>query len=90
MKNFDHLQLDGRLLQLLLTVMEERSVTRAAERLDMTQSAVSHALDKLRLIVDDPLFVKSGYLAHGAGRGAGPACAQPAGRDASLCQRRQF
>jgi DNA-binding transcriptional LysR family regulator len=60
MKNFDHLQLDGRLLQLLLTVMEERSVTRAAERLDMTQSAVSHALDKLRLIVDDPLFVKSG------------------------------
>jgi DNA-binding transcriptional LysR family regulator len=33
MKNFDHLQLDGRLLQLLLTVMEERSVTRAAERL---------------------------------------------------------
>ena len=60
MKNFDHLQLDGRLLQLLLTVMEERSVTRAAARLDMTQSAVSHALDKLRLIVDDPLFVKSG------------------------------
>jgi DNA-binding transcriptional LysR family regulator len=56
----DHSDLDGRLLQVLLAVIEEQSVTRAALRLDVTQSAVSHLLDKLRAIVGDPLFVKSG------------------------------
>ncbi len=60
MSQFDHLDLDGHLLQLLLAVVEEGSVTRAAQRLDVTQSAVSHLLDKLRAIVGDPLFVKSG------------------------------
>ena len=60
MSNFDHLSLDGRLLQLLVIVIEEGSITRAAERLGVTQSAVSHLLDKLRGIVGDPLFVKSG------------------------------
>ena len=56
----DHSDLDGRLLQVLLAVIEEQSVTRAALRLEVTQSAVSHLLDKLRAIVGDPLFVKSG------------------------------
>jgi len=60
MSDFDHSHLDGRLLQLLLAVVEEGSVTRAAERLGVTQSAVSHLLGKLRTIVGDPLFVKSG------------------------------
>jgi DNA-binding transcriptional LysR family regulator len=60
MSNFDHTSLDGRLLQLLVAVVEERSLTRAAERLDVTQSAVSHLLDKLREIVGDPLFVRAG------------------------------
>jgi DNA-binding transcriptional LysR family regulator len=55
-----HLDLDGHLLQLLLAVHEEGSITRAAQRLGVTQSAVSHLLDKLRGIVGDPLFVKSG------------------------------
>jgi DNA-binding transcriptional LysR family regulator len=54
------LELNGRLLQLLVVVMEEGSITRAAERLGVTQSAVSHLLDKLRTLLDDPLFVKSG------------------------------
>lgn len=54
------LDLNGRLLQLLVVVMEEGSITRAAERLGVTQSAVSHLLDKLRTLLDDPLFVKSG------------------------------
>lgn len=60
MSEVDHLDLDGHLLQLLLTVIEEGSVTRAAQRLGVTQSAVSHLLDKLRAITGDPLFVKSG------------------------------
>jgi len=60
MSSFDHLDLDGHLLRLLLAVIEEKSITRAAEQLGVTQSAVSHSLDKLRAITGDPLFVKSG------------------------------
>ena len=41
-------------------VLEEVSVSRAAERLGISQSAVSHTLDKLRGIFDDPLFIRSG------------------------------
>lgn len=60
MSNFDHLDLNGHLLRLLLAVLEAGSVTGAAQRLGVTQSAVSHLLDKLRAITGDPLFVKSG------------------------------
>lgn len=60
MSHFDHLDLDGRLLHLLVAVTEEGSITRAAQRLGVTQSAVSHLLDKLRALVGDPLFVRSG------------------------------
>jgi DNA-binding transcriptional LysR family regulator len=60
MSRFDPLDLDGRLLALFLAVLDEGSVTRAAQRLGVTQSAVSHLLDKLRAIVGDPLVVKAG------------------------------
>lgn len=60
MSNFDHFDLDGHLLRLLLAVVEAGSVTGAAQSLGVTQSAVSHLLDKLRVITGDPLFVKSG------------------------------
>ncbi|NML17579.1 LysR family transcriptional regulator [Azohydromonas caseinilytica] len=60
MSRFDHLDLDGHLLALLLAVYEEGSITRAAARLGVTQSAVSHLLEKLRAIAGDPLFVRSG------------------------------
>jgi DNA-binding transcriptional LysR family regulator len=60
MSRFDHSDLDGHLLELLLAVHEEQSVTRAAQRLGVTQSAVSHLLDKLREIVGDPLFIRAG------------------------------
>jgi DNA-binding transcriptional LysR family regulator len=60
MKEIDHLALDGHALSLFLAVLEEGSVTAAATRLGLTQSAVSHGLQKLRRIVGDPLFAKSG------------------------------
>ena len=60
MSKFDYSDLDGRLLQVLVAVVEAGSVTGAAQRLGVTQSAVSHLLDKLRDITGDPLFVKSG------------------------------
>lgn len=60
MHRIDPLDLDGRLLQLLVAVVEERSITRAAQRLGLTQSAVSHGLDRLRAVVGEPLVVKSG------------------------------
>jgi DNA-binding transcriptional LysR family regulator len=60
MKEIDHLALDGHALSLFLAVLEEGSVTAAATRLGLTQSAVSHGLQKLRRIAGDPLFAKSG------------------------------
>ena len=60
MSDFDPLDLDARLLQLFVAVHEEASVTRAAQRLGVTQSAVSHGLERLRGIVGEALFVKSG------------------------------
>lgn len=60
MSKFDYLGLDGNALTTFLTVLEETSVSRAAERLGVTQSAVSHTLEKLRVIFDDPLFVRVG------------------------------
>jgi len=60
MKEIDFLALDGKSLRTFLVVLEESSVSKAAERLGVTQSAVSHTLDKLRLAIGDPLFVRSG------------------------------
>ena len=60
MSKFDYSDLDGHLLRLLVSVVEAGSVTGAAQRLGVTQSAVSHLLDKLRAITGDPLFVRSG------------------------------
>ncbi len=60
MSKFDYLDLDGHLLQLLLAVVEAGSVTGAALHMGVSQSAISHQLDKLREITSDPLFVKSG------------------------------
>ena len=60
MSNFDWLDLDARLLRLLVAVVDTGSITAAAQRLGVTQSAVSHLLDKLRGITGDALFTKSG------------------------------
>ena len=52
-------RLDLNLLTLFDVLMQERNVTRAAERLHLSQSTVSHALGRLRQALDDPLFVMS-------------------------------
>jgi len=51
-------QIDLNLLTIFEAVMTELNVTRAAERLSMTQPAVSHALRRLRRITNDELFIK--------------------------------
>jgi DNA-binding transcriptional LysR family regulator len=50
---------DLNLLVVFDTILAERSVSRAAERLHLTQSAVSHALTRLRVIMDDELFIRA-------------------------------
>jgi DNA-binding transcriptional LysR family regulator len=52
-------EIDLNLLRVFDTLYELRSVTRAASRLGLTQSAVSHALRRLRSAIDDPLFVRA-------------------------------
>ena len=52
---------DLNLLPVFLTLMEERNVTRAAERLGMTQPALSNALNRLRGVLLDPLFIRERY-----------------------------
>src|SRR5580704_8522236 len=41
--------------------MRERSVTRAGQRLGLSQPAISHALTRLRHMLKDELFVRSPY-----------------------------
>lgn len=53
-------RLDLDLLVALDALLEERSVTRAAERLALTQSTVSGMLARLRGAFADPLFVRTG------------------------------
>src|SRR2546426_7961391 len=50
--------LDLNLLRVFDALIEERSVTRAGERLGLSQSAISHALNRLRYILNDELFVR--------------------------------
>jgi DNA-binding transcriptional LysR family regulator len=51
---------DLNLLTVLDALLRERSVTKAAARLGMTQPAVSNALSRLRLVFDDELVVRHG------------------------------
>lgn len=48
------------LLVVLHALLAERSVTRAARRLNLTQPAVSQALARARRLFDDPLFLRTG------------------------------
>ncbi len=52
---------DLNLLPIFVALMEERSVTRAAQRLGITQPALSNALARLRTTMRDPLFIRERY-----------------------------
>jgi DNA-binding transcriptional LysR family regulator len=51
---------DLNLLIVFDAIYREGSVTRAAEKLNLTQPAISHALGRLRTLLDDPLFERMG------------------------------
>jgi len=55
---FNLRSVDLNLLPVFEAAYEERSLSRAATRLAMTQSAVSHALSRLRVVFRDELFVR--------------------------------
>ena len=53
-------RVDLNLLVILDALLTEQHVTRAAERVHLSQPAVSHALARLRDLLDDPLLVRQG------------------------------
>jgi DNA-binding transcriptional LysR family regulator len=53
---------DLNLLRMFHAMMEERNVTRAAQRVHLSQPAASHALARLRKQLGDPLFVRAGRV----------------------------
>ncbi len=59
MNETDLRRLDLNLLYTLYVLLDESSVTRTATRLGLSQSAVSHALGRLREFFDDPLLVRT-------------------------------
>jgi DNA-binding transcriptional LysR family regulator len=60
---------DLNLLKVFDTVMAERSLTKAAEQLALTQPAVSNALRRLRDALDDELLVRKGRTLEPTPRG---------------------
>lgn len=61
--------LDLNLLKVLDALLKTGSVSKAADRLHVTQSAVSHALKRLRDIFQDPLLVREGAVMRVSARG---------------------
>ncbi|HAA45098.1 MAG: LysR family transcriptional regulator [Halomonas sp. 54_146] len=57
MRSLRHFDLN--LLLVFETLMRERHVTRAAEKLHLSQPALSHALKRLRESLDDPLLIRT-------------------------------
>ncbi len=54
-------RIDLNLLVSFQVLMQEKNVTRAAERLFVTQPAMSKTLNRLRILLDDELFVRSSH-----------------------------
>lgn len=59
LNSIDLSRTDLNLLVLFETVMRERHVGRSADALNLSPSAVSHGLSRLRALLNDPLFIKT-------------------------------
>jgi DNA-binding transcriptional LysR family regulator len=57
-------EIDLNLLVVFEAIHREQSLTRAAQKLNLTQPALSHALSRLRDLLQDPLFTRSGRQMH--------------------------
>ncbi|MFZ6727022.1 LysR family transcriptional regulator [Undibacterium sp. MH2W] len=55
-------RLDLNLFIVFEAIYTEGTVTRASQKLHLTQPAISHALNRLRSMFDDPLFVRQGNI----------------------------
>ena len=53
-------RVDLNLFIVLDAIYREGNITRASQKLYLTQPAVSHALGRLRELLKDPLFVRQG------------------------------
>lgn len=60
MNNLDNQEPQFADLKAVLTLLQDGTVTRAAQRLGLTQSALSYQLDRMRKRFADPLFVRVG------------------------------
>lgn len=57
MPTLDHVDLN--LLRVFQAIVEEGSLTKAGERLALSQPAISYSLSRLRSLFDDPLFIRT-------------------------------
>jgi DNA-binding transcriptional LysR family regulator len=53
-------RVDLNLFVVFKAIYERGSITKAAEQLNLSQPAASHALARLRQIIGDPLFLRHG------------------------------
>jgi DNA-binding transcriptional LysR family regulator len=58
--NFNRIDLN--LFLVFEVIYAEGGITRASERLNLSQPAISHALGRLRELFDDPLFTRKGHV----------------------------
>ena len=65
-------KIDLNLLVVLDVLLQEQSVSRTADRLHLTSSAVSHALKRLRTLFDNELLVREGRRMVPTARGYSP------------------
>jgi DNA-binding transcriptional LysR family regulator len=54
-------RIDINLYPLFIAIFELKSISKAAHMLNITQSAASHALQRLRLQLQDDLFIRAGH-----------------------------
>src|SRR5689334_23625292 len=64
MSEFDQMKLrrlDGGLLLIFRELLTQRRASEVSQRLGLSQSAISHALSRLRDLFGDPLFIRKSH-----------------------------